>query len=67
MGYFAPHDAETTLACPHCGSKLHITRSCLEVTMRCPVCGKVYPVKDFIDRADKVMEEFIGNVYCDRI
>lgn len=67
MGYFAPRDRETTLPCPDCGEKLHIARSCHEVFMRCPVCKKEYPVKDFISRADPAMEEFMENVYCDRI
>lgn len=67
MACFAPRDAETTLACPNCGDKLHITRSCRDVTMRCPACGAEYPLKDFISNADQAMEHFLENVYFDRI
>lgn len=67
MGYFAPRDAETSLDCPVCGSKLHISRSCHEVHMRCPHCSNEFPLKDYIGKADQAMENFLENVYCDRI
>lgn len=67
MGYFAPRDAETSFACPNCGKNLHINRSCQHVQMLCPACKKEYPLKDYIGKADKAMENFLENVYCDRI
>lgn len=67
MAYFAPRSAPTTVTCPQCGGKLDIGRSCTEVHMRCPECKKDFPLKDFIDKADKSMEEFLENVYLDRI
>lgn len=67
MSYFAPRDKETTLSCPHCGGKLHICRSCHEVFMQCPACKRRYPIKDYIANADGAMEDFLENVYCDRI
>lgn len=67
MSYFGPRDAATTLPCPACGDKLHIARSCREVVMRCPGCDKQFPLRDFIGKADEAMENFLENVYCDRI
>ncbi|MBR3663678.1 MAG: hypothetical protein IKN64_03380 [Desulfovibrio sp.] len=67
MFYSAPRDCPTTLLCPHCQTPLHIARSCHEVFMRCPDCEKRFPLKDFISQADAAMEEFMENVYCDRI
>lgn len=58
---------ETTLDCPRCGTKLHIGRSCQKVNMYCQKCGASYDLKDFISSADTAMEEFLENVYCDRI
>ncbi len=67
MFWSAPRDAETTLPCPNCREPLHIARSCHEVHMRCPACGKTYPLGEFVARADDAMEKFMENVYCDRI
>lgn len=67
MGLFAPREAKTTVKCPKCGHSLDITRSCREVRLNCPECGASYPLKDFIKQADKAMEDFLENVYCDRI
>ncbi|MBD5646582.1 MAG: hypothetical protein HDQ89_02815 [Desulfovibrio sp.] len=67
MSYFGPRQAQTTLPCPSCGAPLTIERSCREVRMRCPGCGKSFPLKDFIGNADEAMEQFLENVYCDRI
>lgn len=63
----APRQAETTLSCPHCSQKLQIARTCHEVYMRCTVCGKVFPLKEFIARADEAMERFLEQAYVDRI
>ncbi len=67
MGYFAPREAITTLPCPACGERLSIIRSCRNVQMHCPGCKLDFPLKDFISQADVAMEDFLENVYCDRI
>lgn len=67
MALFAARDVETTLACPNCGGRLHIARTCHEAFMRCPACGGQFPLRDFVSRADAAMERFLENLYCDRI
>lgn len=67
MAYFAPRSVNTSVGCPLCKEKLDIRRSCTEVHMHCPACKKNFPLKDFIDKADRSMEEFLENVYIDRI
>ena len=67
MAFGAPRQAKTTLPCPQCGQVLEIARTCHEVFMRCPACGKVYPLKDFIAQADEAMEAFLEQTYMDRI
>lgn len=67
MAYFPGRGAQTSLVCPQCGKPLHIARTCHEVFMHCPSCGRKYPLKDFISKADSAMEKFLENVYCDRI
>ena len=67
MALFAARDVETTIVCPNCNGHLHIARTCHEVYMRCPSCGKHFPLRDFVSRADAAMEQFLENVYCDRI
>ena len=64
---FAPREAQTTLACPLCSANLKIRRSCGEVWLECPCCGHKFPLKDFIAIADSAMEEFLENLYVDRI
>ena len=34
---------QTTVCCKHCGMPLFIERSCHEVHMFCPKCGKAFP------------------------
>lgn len=67
MSYFAPREAQTTIPCPNCNKNLEIARSCHEVFMRCQNCRGKWPLKDFIQNADQAMEEFLENVYCDRM
>ena len=67
MSFFAPREAKTNLECPACRNKLHICRSCHEVFIKCPVCGKNYDLKEMINQADEAMEKFLENVYMDRI
>ena len=44
-----------------------IERSCHEVHMFCPKCGKAFPLSEYIALADEAMEEFLSSVYCDRM
>ncbi|MBQ9407089.1 MAG: hypothetical protein IJU37_10205 [Desulfovibrio sp.] len=67
MSFFSSRDAVTTHLCPHCGAALHIARTCHEVYMRCPDCGKRFPLSEYIERADEAMERFLESVYLDRI
>lgn len=67
MGYFPPRCAETDIKCPVCDKKLQIRRGCQNVNMHCPGCKKDFPVKDFLYCGDKKMEDFLENVYLDRI
>lgn len=67
MGYFPARERETTVKCPKCGEPLRIVRSCREVRMQCPACKSSWPFADFINQADEAMEEFMENVYVDRI
>lgn len=65
--YFAPRQAQTTLPCPHCTGKLQIARTCHEAYMRCPECGRRFPLREFIAKADDVMEHFLESLYVDRV
>ena len=58
---------QTTVCCKHCGMPLFIERSCHEVHMFCPKCGKAFPLSEYIALADEAMEEFLSSVYCDRM
>lgn len=64
---FAPRQAQTTLDCPRCSGKLQITRTCHEASMVCPECGRRFPLRQFISRADDAMERFLENLYVDRV
>lgn len=55
MSYFAARQAQTTLSCPECDHKLEIARTCHEAFMRCPFCGKRFPLEQFISQADEAM------------
>lgn len=67
MSYFAARQAQTTLSCPECDHKLEIARTCHEAFMRCPFCGKRFPLEQFISQADEAMERFLEVLYFDRI
>ena len=44
---------QTTVCCKHCGMPLFIERSCHEVHMFCPKCGKAFPLSEYIALADE--------------
>ncbi|WP_443660808.1 dual CXXC motif small (seleno)protein, partial [Desulfovibrio sp.] len=53
--------------CPECDHKREIARPCHEACMRCPFCGKRFPLEQFISQADEAMERFLEGLYFDRI
>ena len=55
------------VACPACGKKLKIARTCHKAYMVCPSCGQTFPLRDFIEKADEAMEDFLNNCFIDRI
>ena len=67
MGFFAPREAKTTIPCPKCKEPLLVVRRCRSAHMACPRCRKEYPLEDYIQKADKAMEDFLDNCYIDRL
>lgn len=55
------------MECETCGLKLMAHRGCLEVTLRCPKCGKVYDLGRYASDMDDHFEEEMGFVPMDRI
>jgi len=55
------------MECEKCGRDLTAHRGCLEVTLRCPSCGKAYELSSFADEMDDDFEEEMGFVPMDRI
>ncbi len=58
---------QTTLPCRECRTPVLVERSCHEVHVVCPACGKMYSVQEYIREADEAMETFLEQVYCDRM
>lgn len=67
MFFRSAREKQTTLLCPLCSEKLMIKRTCHEAYMYCEACQKKFPLKDFIPRMDEAMEEFLENLYSNRI
>lgn len=44
-----------------------IKRTCHEAYMYCEHCKKAFALKDFIPQMDEAMEEFLENLYTNRI
>lgn len=57
---------ETRLACKKCNGSLRVIRSCREVTMFCNRCGARTRLEEYTDYLDDI-EDFMGNVPCDRV
>ena len=49
------------------GEPLLVVRRCRSAHMACPRCRKEYPLEDYIQKADKAMEDFLDNCYIDRL
>lgn len=65
--FSAPREAHTTLSCPDCGSRLDIRRSCHEAYMYCPSCRKSFDISPFVPHMDEAMENFLEQLYVDRV
>lgn len=61
-----PRRAQTAIPCKDCETPLLAERTCHEVFLSCPTCGKSVDVAEYLDQMDDALEEFIGNVPCDR-
>lgn len=61
-----PRKAQTTIPCRQCNTPLVAERSCHKVFLTCPSCGKTVDVAEYAEVMDEALEEFIGNVPCDR-
>lgn len=59
--------AETTVLCKKCKTRLFIERTCHEVHMFCPTCQKKAELAEYVSQTDDVMEDFMSQVYCDRM
>ncbi|GAB7080416.1 dual CXXC motif small (seleno)protein [Megalodesulfovibrio paquesii] len=68
-GYFSrsPRSVQTTIPCERCEQPLSAQRGCQEVTLRCAGCGAQYPLTKYSQRMDEALEQFLENVYCDRM
>jgi len=55
------------MECDQCGLDLTAHRSCREVTLRCPSCGKSYDLVAYAEAMDDEFEEEMGFVPMDRI
>ncbi len=55
------------MTCEKCGFDLTAYRGCLEVTLKCPSCGKTYDLKEYTSGMDDDFEEEMGFVPMDRI
>lgn len=63
----SPTQAETTLVCPECNKNLNIMRDCFNTYMKCHECRKKFAIEAFIPKMDKAMEDFLENIYVDRV
>ncbi len=65
--FSAPRRASTTLPCPDCGSGLDIRRDCHRAFMFCGACDEEFPLEPFIPRMDDAMEQFLEQLFVDRV
>ena len=65
--FFVRKSALTTLKCPKCGACLTAERSCFSARMHCEMCNEIYPIEDYIAKADEKLEDFLDGLYIDRI
>ena len=61
-----PRKAQTTIPCEECATPLLAERTCHKVFLSCPSCKKSVSVTEYLNKMDDALEDFIGNVPCDR-
>lgn len=67
MFFRSSREQQTTLPCPLCSDPMLIKRTCHEAYMYCASCRRQFELKDFIPQMDEAMEEFLENLYSNRI
>lgn len=67
MFWGSSREKQTILPCPVCAEKMLIKRTCHEAYMYCGHCQKKFDLKAFIPQMDSAMEEFLENLYSNRI
>lgn len=67
MFFSAAREKQTTVPCPKCGKTLLVKRTCHEAYMYCRYCQKSFAINEFIPQMDEAMEEFLENLYTNRI
>ncbi len=67
MFFRSAREKQTTVLCPVCAKAMMIKRTCHEAYMYCEHCQKTFELKDFIPQMDAAMEEFLENLYSNRI
>ncbi|MGE4296424.1 MAG: dual CXXC motif small (seleno)protein [Desulfovibrionaceae bacterium] len=61
-------EKETTLTCHSCGQgRVTAYRYCRNVQLKCAECGKTFALEAYVQQMDDALEQFLENVYCDRI
>lgn len=63
----AKRQVATSIPCESCGQPVEAQRLCREVRIHCPSCGSFFPLEQYISRMDDTLEQFLENVYCDRM
>lgn len=62
-----PRSIQTSIPCKHCRTPLIAERSCRRVTLSCPQCRVSFDLLDYADQMDEALEDFLGQVPCNRI
>lgn len=63
----SPRSVQTTIPCERCQQPLTAQRSCQEVVLRCMACKAQFSLAKYSQRMDEALEQFLENVYCDRM
>lgn len=65
--FWSKRAAKTTLPCDRCQAPLTARRGCREVTLECETCKARFPLEAYSRRMDEALEQFLENVFCDRM
>jgi uncharacterized Zn finger protein len=55
------------MKCKKCGGEIKVVIGCRSVSLNCMDCGRMFPVKEYIDEMDEEMLERISLRPCDRV